>query len=291
MSLSGMTIAVTGSRRANELSHIIRSFGGNPYIAPTIGIEITARSDEQGKEFVLEILKHEFDYVVFMTGPGVFSIMNIAEKLGIQEQFINILNRTSMVCRSEKPAAALRRFRVKVDLIPRDENTAEGILKLLLERDPQNKKIAVLWHGSYSGELSDHLQRNGAKVFESFTYTYSEKLDVAGSDILKKMGFDYEIPNEQNVIRLIEDVTKGTIDAVTFTSPPSARELFRVASKNNLDQLLRNGLNNKAIVVAIGPSTKKILEENKVLVDVMPRLFKMGPMISALSEFIQHKAK
>jgi uroporphyrinogen-III synthase len=291
MSLSGTTIAVTGSRRANELSHIIRAFGGNPYIVPTIGIEITEQLGEQGKEFILEILKDEFDYVVLMTGPSVFSIMNIAERLGIQEQFISILNRTSIVCRSEKPAAALHRFRVKVDLIPPDENTAEGILKLLLKRNLQNKKIAVLWHGYYSGELSDQLQRNGAKVSESFTYRYSEKLDAAGSDILEKMGFKYEIPVERNVIRLIEDVSKGTTDAVTFTSPPSARELFRIASKNKLDLLLRNGLNNKTIVVAIGPSTKKILEENKVLVDIMPTLYKMGPMISALSEFIQHKAK
>jgi uroporphyrinogen-III synthase len=291
MSLSGMTIAVTGSRRAYELSHIIRSFGGKPYVAPTIGIEITERSNEQGKEFILRILKDEFDYVVFMTGPGVYSVMNIAERLGIQEQIINTLNKTSIVCRSEKPTAALRRFRVRVHLIPPDENTAEGILKLLLERDLQNKKIAVLWHGSYSSELSDQLQRNGAKVFEAFTYTYSEKLDAAGSDILEKMGFKYEIPIEQNVIRLIEDVSNGIIDAVTFTSPPSAKELFKVASKNNLDHLLRNGLNNKTIVVAIGPSTRKILEENKVLVDVMPTLYKMGPMISALSEFIQHKAK
>jgi uroporphyrinogen-III synthase len=176
MSLSGMTIAVTGSRRAYELSHIIRSFGGKPYVAPTIGIEITERSNEQGKEFILRILKDEFDYVVFMTGPGVYSVMNIAERLGIQEQIINTLNKTSIVCRSEKPTAALRRFRVRVHLIPPDENTAEGILKLLLERDLQNKKIAVLWHGSYSSELSDQLQRNGAKVFEAFTYTYSDNL-------------------------------------------------------------------------------------------------------------------
>ncbi|MGA7368399.1 MAG: uroporphyrinogen-III synthase [Nitrososphaeraceae archaeon] len=291
MSLSGMTIAVTGSRRAYELSHIIRSFGGKPYVASTIGIEITERSTDEGKKFILKILRDEFDYVVFMTGPGIYSIMNIAERLGIQKQLINTLNRTLIVCRSEKPAAALLRFGVNVHFILPNENTAEGILKLFLERDLQNKKIAVLWHGSYSGKLGDELQRNGAKVFESFVYTYSERLDTTGADILQKMGFKYEIPIEQNVIRLIEDVTQGTIDAVTFTSPPSARELFIVASRNNLDHLLRNGLNNKTIVVAIGPSTKKILEENRVSVDVMPRLYKMGPMISALSEFVQHKVK
>jgi uroporphyrinogen-III synthase len=60
MSLSNMTVAVTGSRRANELAHIIKSFGGKPYIAPTIGIEITKDLTEQGKEFILKILGDKF---------------------------------------------------------------------------------------------------------------------------------------------------------------------------------------------------------------------------------------
>jgi uroporphyrinogen-III synthase len=61
---------VTGSRRASELSHIIRSFGGKPYIASTVGIEISEHLNEQGKDFIMKILGDGFDYVVFMTGPG-----------------------------------------------------------------------------------------------------------------------------------------------------------------------------------------------------------------------------
>jgi uroporphyrinogen-III synthase len=40
------------------------------------------------------------------------------------------------------------------------------------------------------------------------------------------------------------------------------------------------------IVVSVGPSTKKAIEENTVQVDVMPELYKMGPMIKALSDYI-----
>jgi uroporphyrinogen-III synthase len=294
MSLSNLTIAVTASRRAYELAHIIKSFGGKPYIASTIGIEITDHSTEQGKGFIMKVLRDKFDYVVFMTGPGVYSLMNITERLGIQEQLVNTLNDSLVVCRSEKPRTALRHFKIKVDFVPHDENTAEGILKLLLERDLQDKKIAVLWHGSYSRELSDQLQRNGAMVYESSTYTYSEKLDTAGANILEEMGFKYEFPNEQNIIKLIEEVNKGAIGAVTFTSPPSVQELFRIASNNNLEYSLQNGLNKETIVVVIGPSTRRIMEENKVSVDVMPEVYKMGPMIRALSDFVincQYKAK
>jgi uroporphyrinogen-III synthase len=39
-------------------------------------------------------------------------------------------------------------------------------------------------------------------------------------------------------------------------------------------------------VVAIGPSAKKTLEENKVQVDVMPELYKMGPMVKALTNYL-----
>jgi uroporphyrinogen-III synthase len=293
MSLSNLTVAVTGSRRAYELAHIIKSFGGKPYIASTIGIEITHDLTEQGKDFILKILGDKFDYVVFMTGPGVYSLMSIAKSLGKKESLVSALNSTFIVCRSDKPKTALNHYGVKVDSIPKDENTAEGILKLLLNHDLQNKKIAILWHGSYSKELSDQLRRSGATIFESFTYTYAERLDKVGAHLLKKMGFKYESPNEQRVVKLIEDVNDGAIDAITFTSPPSAQELFNIASNNNLKQLLQNSLNTKAIVAVIGPSTRKILEKNNVSVDVMPRVYKMGHMIKALSDFVttyQHKS-
>jgi uroporphyrinogen-III synthase len=286
MSLSNLTVAVTGSRRAYELAHIIKSFGGKPYIASTIGIEITHDLTEQGKEFILKILGDKFDYVVFMTGPGVYSLMGIAESLGKKGLLVSALNSAFIVCRSDKPKAALNHFGVKVDSIPQDENTAEGILKLLLNHDLQSKKIAILWHGSYSRELSNQLQKSGATIFESFTYTYAESLDKVGAHLLKKMGFKYEAPNEQRVIKLIEAVNKGTIDAITFTSPPSAQELFSIASNNDLRHLLQNSLNTKTIVAVIGPSTRRILEENNVSVDVMPKVYKMGPMIKALSDFV-----
>ena len=287
-SLSNLTVAVTGSRRAQELAHIIRSFGGIPYVAPTIGIEIPESSAEQGKRFIMRILREKPDYVVFMTGPGVYSLMDIAKESGLQGSLSDALLHTRVVCRSEKPSMALSHFGIRSHLIPEDENTAKGILNLLRKNDLRDKKIAIFWHGSYSKQLSDELQKNGAAVFESFTYTYSSKLDNAGALILEKMGFKYESPKELIVIKLIEKINKGAIDVVTFTSPPSAQELFRIATTHNLETSLRKDLNTKVIVTAIGPSTRKVLEEKEVSVDVMPSVYKMGPMIKALSDFVKH---
>ena len=284
-----MTVAVTGSRRAQELARIISSFGAIPYIAPTLGIEIPDDSTECGKQFIMKIIKEKPDYVVFMTGPGVYSLFDIAKRSGIQKSLTDALRNTTIVCRSEKPKIALSHFKLRSHLIPRDENTAKGILRLLQKYDLRNKKIAIFWHGSYSQELSDALQKDGATVFEGSTYTYSSKLDSAGALILEEMGFKYVSPNEAIVIKLIEEINKGAIDAVTFTSPPSAQELFRIAADHNLEASLRKDLNAKVIVTVIGPSTRRALENNDVFVDVMPNTYKMGPMIKSLSDFVNHR--
>ena len=92
------------------------------------------------------------------------------------------------------------------------------------------------------------------------------------------------------VVKLIEEICKGTIDVITFTSPPSAQEFFRIATKHKLETSLKWSLNVKVIVTVIGPSTRKILEENEVFVDVMPDVYKMGPMIKALSDFIKNRS-
>ena len=94
------------------------------------------------------------------------------------------------------------------------------------------------------------------------------------------------------VVKLIEEICKGTIDVVTFTSPPSAQEFFRIVTKHkhNLETSLKWSLNAKVIVTVIGPSIRKILEENDVFVDVMPDVYKMGPMIKALSDLVKNRS-
>lgn len=88
-----MTIAITASRIASELAHIIESFGGRPYLAPTIGIEADLKKP---KEDVLKFLDNvtagEVDYAVFMTAPGIFSLFSIAKRLGFEEKLIHSLS-------------------------------------------------------------------------------------------------------------------------------------------------------------------------------------------------------
>jgi uroporphyrinogen-III synthase len=285
MSLAGLTVAITGSRRASELAHLITSFGGRPYLAPTVGIEAAHDISKEAGFFINKILEESIDYVVFMTGPGVYSLMSTAKNLGLEKKFINALQGTTVVARSFKPKVALANHGIKTDIIP-EENTAEGIAKLLKSFSMAGRKIAVLWHGSYSPLLKNELNAVGAKVFESSTYKYSFELKESGARILEMMGFKSIPPDERKVVNLLEDIGKGLIDAITFTSPPSARDLFKIAESYHLKNPLQYHLNKEVIVVAVGPSTMKAIEENDVHVDVIPQVYKMGAMIKSLTDYL-----
>jgi uroporphyrinogen-III synthase len=285
LSLAGLRIVVTGSRRATELARLIMNLGGIPHIVPTIGIEINQGVSGEIEAFISKIVKEKMDYIIFMTGPGVYSLMFAAKCLGLERKLVESLNQVVVICRSFKSKYALSNHGVKTDAVP-EENTGEGIAKLMKNYAVDNKNVAIVWHGSHSAVLSDELFKSGAHVLECSIYSYSPELKECGAKILRTMGFDYKTPEEAKVVEVIKEISKGFIDAITFTSPPAAHEIFKIAEKYQLKESLQISLNKYVIVVAVGPSTGKALAEKGVNVDVMPKVYKMGTMVKALSDYI-----
>jgi len=285
MRLKGMTVAVTGSRRASELAQLITNLGGVPYVAPTVGIDVQEDLDLQTEGLVHKIAGGEFDYAVFMTGPGVYRLISTAQRLGVEHEVVEILNRTYVIARSQKPQKVLERYGVRVSLVPSD-NTSEGIAAEMVKFDLHGKSVAILWHGDSHAMLRETLERGGAKVFEAMTYTYSLELGERGAEILSAVGFKSLPPDERRILELIQDLGKGLIHIITFTSPPSARNLFRFAEAHGMDDGLRQALNDKVIVVAVGPPTRRALEENGVQADIMPDVYKLGPMMRATVDYL-----
>ncbi len=286
MSLNGLTVAVTGSRRASELAHLISSMGGTPYIAPTIGI-VTRSANDANAESLIKAAK-EVDYVVFMTGPGVFALMEMAEKINLKDDLIQTLKKKILVARSPKPQSALQKFGLTAKIVPASthDNTAEGIAKEMLKHDLKGKRVAVLWHGLQENVLKQKLEKAGAKVSDFQVYDYALTLSKEGGKVLSSMGFQYVEPDEKKVVKLIEDMAAGKIHAITFTSPPSARNLFTIAKKHKMNNILKKAM-EKVAVAAVGLPTASSIEKNGVSVDVMPEVYKMGPMMKALAEYVQ----
>ena len=79
---------------------------------------------------------------------------------------------------------------------------------------------------------------------------------------------------------------KGTVDSITFTSPPAVKEFFEFAKRNNKINSLRDKLNSNVLVVSVGPSTSMMLARFRVVVDIIPTTYRMGPMIKELADNI-----
>ena len=285
MSLCGITVAITSSRRASELASLVRRFGGIPYIAPTIGIRNNNPPNSECIKFIEIIRNERIHYFVFMTGVGVFNLFQNIQKLHQLETVIEKLRNTVVIARSNKPAMELRKFGIRTNLVP-NINTIEGILNLLGNFDIKNKNIGILWHGDYSHSFREKIESLGSKVFEFSSYTYSTSLGKTNASMLKEMGYDYVPPSEEKIGRLIEDIMAGTIDTITFTSPPAVKEFFEFAKRNNQIHALKEKLNHDLLVVSVGPSTSKMLATFHVLVDVMPATYRMGSMVKELADFI-----
>lgn len=56
------------------------------------------------------VIDGKVDYCVFMTGPGTFGVMALAEKLGLKDELVKALNQMKIVARSHKPKSALEKY-------------------------------------------------------------------------------------------------------------------------------------------------------------------------------------
>ena len=285
MSLHGIVVAITSSRRAFELASIVRNFGGIPYVAPTIGIRNNISLTSECNRFIDTIGHEKMHYFICMTGVAVFNLFRKINDSHQLDKVIELLNDTVVIARSNKPAAELKKFGISTDYVP-DINTIEGVFGLIRKFDLKKKNIGILWHGDFSVSFKGKLESLGAKVFEYSTYSYSTSLEENNPGILKEMGYDYVAPTEEKIRKLIEDIIGGTIDAITFTSPPAVKELFEFAIRNKNMNLLKDRLNNNVLVVSVGPSTSKMIENFQIKTDVMPSTYRMGAMVKELADFI-----
>lgn len=284
--LSDLTIAITGSRRAHELAHIVTSLGGKPYVAPTIAIQAPSNTGTSIRQFIATVLEQQIDLVLVMTGPGIQAVIREAEATQCKRQFLEALSRIPLIARSGKPQQVLSKHGISENVTLPEHETVEACFELALGHGVTNKRVAVIWHGANSPNLVQKLATAGAQVLELSTYQYSDGFDKNGTRILKSLGYNYVEPDTRTTLELIHALILGQVQVITFTSPPAVDNLFRIAAEHNLTGDLRTAL-NQSITVAIGPSTKQSIEQHDVRVKVVPETYKMGAMMAALVRFIE----
>jgi uroporphyrinogen-III synthase len=206
--------------------------------------------------------------LVLFTGEGLRRLLRFAERIELQDAFVEALGRVRKT-RGPKPVRALREIGLAADL-QAVEPTTEGIIAALSEFDLTGRMIGVQLYGDEPNvPLMNFLARAGAGADPVAPYVYASNVD------------------DERVGDLIERITAGALDVIAFTSASQVRRLWDVARKRGIEAPLRTGLAH-AVVAAVGPVTATEATRFGMHPAIMPgRVHSMKPLVNEIARTMQ----
>jgi len=205
MSLAGLKIVSFESRRADVVENLVRQQGGDCFNAPSVR-ERPIETDEECLRFVNNVIRGEYEAVLFTTGVGAQYVIEAAAAVGLKQPFLAALGRTKTVCRGPKPAAVLRPLGVPVALHVPEPNTwretAEAMEVLPV------KSIAIQEYGVTNPEL---IAAMGDRMLEE-TAIYGD-LETVAAGIQERRQLGVDLPSISMPQGSLKDVERilGTL--------------------------------------------------------------------------------
>ncbi len=265
-SLSGHTIAYVEARFQSEMGALITRHGGVPCAAPVLQ-EIYATDAPEVASLIDDICGNRVDIAILQTGVGTRALFEAAGVQGRLPELLAALDGMTVLARSPKPAAVLRRHKVRIDLMPPEPFTSEDMVKSFRNLDFAGRRVAVQAYGGSNSLLLHALREEGADVQETSLYSWGLPEDVSP------------------VVNMLDRLEAGEVAAVAFTSQPQVPNLLAIAANSGREESLRRCLNSDgALVASVGPVCTRRLLQNGLKVDVEPDHPHMGSLVLALAE-------
>jgi uroporphyrinogen-III synthase len=270
--LNNLKVALLEARMSSELATLVRRQGGEPLCAPAVR-EATLEAGAEVAALLDRLSAGEIAVIFFLTGVGVKSLVQQAEALQRRQELLESLRRVTTVARGPKPSAALKQLQVPVSLGIQEPYTTVEILAALDTLSLGDKGVALLHYGERNLPLAEALLARGARLEEICLY-------------------EWQLPEDLEPLKLmIDEIIDGRVDAIAFTSQIQARHLFQVAAEQDKAEELREALNQRTTVAAVGPTCAAAIEAFGVHPQIIPSPPKMGQMILALCEYFEHKSQ
>ena len=262
--LRGARIALLEGRMSGELADLVRRHGGDPVSAPALR-EDPIPSGDAVSHFIDELNGGRLQFVILLTGAGVSALVREADALGRLPELIAGLERATTICRGPKPAGALAKLPVTVDVRVPSPHTTADVIATLSTLPIDGRGVALVHYGERSAPLTTALQARASHIEELCLY-------------------EWHLPQDIEPLRsLIRELIAGRIDAVAFTSQIQVRHLLQVADDMGRRDMLLHALERGPLIAAIGPTCAEALEAAGITPHVVPDPPKMGPLLSALS--------
>jgi uroporphyrinogen-III synthase len=267
-SFGGLRVLALESRRATEIATLIRTFGGEARVAPSLR-EVPLETNTEALEFAAALMLGEFDLVVFLTGVGARALMKVVEAACPRDAFAAALARTKVAARGPKPVAVLRELQVPVWVTAPEPNTWRELIASLDGRAAElplsGARVAVQEYGVSNVELLNALRARGAQVTPVPVYQWTLPEDV------------------QPLQDAVTALTQGKVEIVILTSGVQLAHLFQVAGSMGLDAPLLRAL-QRTVLASIGPTTSEEIARRGLIPDLEASHPKMGVLVREAAE-------
>jgi uroporphyrinogen-III synthase len=259
-SLAGRTVAVLEARMAETLAGMFEREGATVLAAPAL-VERSIDDITGVREWVDAVVGGSYDLVVFLTGVGATCLLDEVARLGRLDETREALQRTTVMARGPKPAAALNRRGVTATITVPEPWTARECIETLRRLTLESRRVALVHYGERSVALANAIVAAGATLDELCVYEWRMPEDVT--------------PLEE----LTASVIAGDVDAVVFTSQVQVRHLLDVAARSGRGAALVDALNTRSLTASIGPTCSAALVERGIAPHLEPVRPKLGPLV------------
>ena len=210
-----------------------------------------------------ELQSHPPRVAIFQTGVGTQALFKATDALGLTQTLLGLLAGCVVAARGPKPTAALRARSVRIDRSAKDPFTTAEVLESLRDMSFRRERVVVQRYGETNVELEKALREGGAEIVEIPTYRWALPADTAP------------------MLRLLEALDRGEIDATVFTNAAQVHNLFALAEQHGRNSFLAADL-NRTLVASIGPISTAALREHGVKIALEASPPKLGPLVAAL---------
>ncbi|HKS48364.1 MAG TPA: bifunctional uroporphyrinogen-III C-methyltransferase/uroporphyrinogen-III synthase [Amycolatopsis sp.] len=243
--------------QAGEMAERLRQHGATSHEVPTISVE-PPRSPAQMERSVKGLVDGRYQWIVFTSANAVRAVWEKFEEFGLDAR---AFSGVKIACVGEATAERVRAFGINPELVPKGEQSGEG---LLAEFPPYD-------------DVLDPVNRVLLPRADIATETLS-----AG---LVDRGWEVDDVTAYRTVRAApppaetrEMIKTGGFDAVCFTSSSTVRNLVGIAGKPH----------TRTLVACIGPKTAETAVEFGLRVDVQPDKADIPSLVDALAA---HAAK
>ncbi|MCL6601966.1 MAG: uroporphyrinogen-III synthase [Paenibacillus sp.] len=262
--LKGITVALAGPRKAEEMAKLVHNMGGTALHRPAQGTVFL--DDEELRKGLDSWIQHPPDWAILTTGMGLDALFEKAESAGNEDRFLEVMSRSQIAARGYKTVNALKK-RGLVPVVRDDDGSTTGLIRGLQSFDMKGKEVVLQLHGDPSPRLVSWLEEVGANTRQVLPYRHTP-------------------PQPGELERLLSEILEGKVDAVAFTSAPQFRFLAEYARiQGNLEGML-DAFEDKVLAVSVGRITSEALKEEGIQRIVMPEHERMGSMFVELGRYL-----